>query len=94
MSKVLRSDYKPFSLNPKDIHPNHQFRSFKDYFQWFYQQIEEFFIKSIPFPGFREYPPSFMYPSGVILITFILVSWTSVFGFLFYAELGNTYLSP
>ncbi len=94
MSKVLRTDYKPFSLNPNDVHPNHQFKSFGDYFQWFFQQFEEFFIKFIPFPGFREYPPRFMYPSGLILIALIVACWATIFGFLFYAESSNTYLSP
>lgn len=93
MLKHLRTDSKPFSLHPDD-HDQDDHDSWKEILFWIPNKLHEMFITFLPLSEAREYPPRFMYLTGVIAFTLIGVFFFTLFGFLFITNIRNVYLSP
>lgn len=96
MSNPLKSDYKPFSIKDDKISLNNDSNeeTKESFWKWICHELDELFVKYIPFPDLRDYPPRIMYPSGTVLIILIVLFWAALFGYLFNSEKNNTFLAP
>lgn len=91
--KYLRRDSKPFSLHHDD-HAVERHRGWREMIRMGSDKLHELFITFIPLSDAREYPPRFMYATGIIVFLLIGLFFGALFGFLFYTNKRNVYLAP